>query len=183
MTKTTLNVLFKKIQKDDKKEVLKFEYKGKDKEESDKGVQAPVSLYGLSGEMVNLKVGETSWVTAEFSSLNKDSKKVTLDFALKGDSEDKALELYKVAGYNVQITIEPSQADLTEELPAAKDEKPHQGIDYEVDLTTGQATAKSKLEEQPKKEGSQEINEEVKKAEPEQVINDPDALPDDDLPF
>ena len=123
--KTELNVFFKMQQKDDKKEVLKFEIKGNDTE------NAANALYPLAGSIVvfsieNCKAGET---TAEFMNLQKDSKKTTLKFAIKGDSQEKAQELYKFAGNNVKLSIQPSQMSIDEFYG---DEDDHEGIPYQV---------------------------------------------------
>jgi hypothetical protein len=120
-----LNVFFKMQQKDDKKEILKFEIKGSDSEKKSN------ELYGLAGSIIVFKIegcaaGE---VTAEFMNIQRDSKKTTLKFAIKGDSEEKAQELYKYAGQNVKIEINPSQMTLDEFYGEEGDE----GIEYTVD--------------------------------------------------
>lgn len=135
MAKVELNVLFKKMQRDDKKEVLKFEVKG-DTE------QKTAMLYELAGNIVNFEIDgcEAGMITAEFAKINRDSKKTVLDFNLKGDSEEKALKLYEFAGHNVTLMVEPSQMsleDFYEETDQDPDEDPHEGIDYTVDVTTG----------------------------------------------
>lgn len=167
-----LMVLFKKMQRDDKKDVLKFEYRGgkddpKDEKGNPKKITLPQSVYAMVGEMVNIEIEGTGCgpVTAELSKANKDSKKVTLDLNLKGDSEDKALELYRKAGQNVTLTIEPSQASLLDEEQA----DPHEGIEYAVDMADGSVTVKNEYEEHYQTE--------------EELAGD-DGLPDDDeLPF
>jgi hypothetical protein len=120
-----MNVFFKMQQKDDKKEVLKFEIKGSDSEKKSN------SLYELAGSIIVFKIegcaaGE---VTAEFMNIQRDSKKTTLKFAIKGDSEEKAQELYKYAGQNVKIEVNPSQMTLDEFYGEEGDE----GIEYPVD--------------------------------------------------
>lgn len=146
MSKTTIDVLFKKQQKDDKKEILQFEYRP---DEND-GQEAAVVIYNLSGQMINfhIKESEAGWSTAEFAKLNKDSNKSTMNFALKGDSEAKAIMLYKHAGHHVTLSIEPAQADLTEQLDEKKDD--HEGIEYTTDLS-GVVNIQSKLEKAPDK--------------------------------
>lgn len=114
-------------QKDDKKEVLKFEIKGND------GENSANELYPLAGSIIvfsieGCKAGET---TAEFMNIQRDSKKTTLKFAIKGDSEEKAQELYKFAGCNVKMVIQPSQMSLEEFYDEDSDE--HEGIEYTVD--------------------------------------------------
>jgi hypothetical protein len=125
MSKTELNVFFKMQQKDDKKEILKFEIKGNDDENSAN------ALYPLAGSIVvfnieGCKAGET---TAEFMNIQRDSKKTSLKFAIKGDSEDKAQELYKYAGRNVKLSVQPSQMSLEEFY----DEDLHEGIEYKIE--------------------------------------------------
>lgn len=133
MAKTELNVLFKKMQRDDKKEVLKFEIKG-DSE------QASNVLYELAGDIVNFEIVgcDTGPVTAEFAKINRDSKKTVLDFSLKGDREEKALMIYKYAGHNVTLIIEPSQMsleDFHDEDNSEKEEpNDHEGVEYSVNL-------------------------------------------------
>lgn len=149
MAKTTLSVLFKKQQRDDKKEVLKFEFKGSDDSNSNEK-PLPDSLFLLAGELVIIELPNTDIgpISAEFAKLNKDSKKTTLDFNLKGDSEEKALKTYQYAGYHVTLSIEPAQADLTEQLDEKKDD--HEGIEYTTDLS-GVVNIQSKLEKAPDK--------------------------------
>jgi hypothetical protein len=113
-------------QKDDKKEILKFEIKGSDSEKKSN------ALYELAGSIIVFKIegcaaGE---VTAEFMNIQRDSKKTALKFAIKGDSEEKAQELYKFAGQNVKIDVNPSQMTIDEYYGDADD---HEGIEYKVD--------------------------------------------------
>lgn len=123
MTKVELNVFFKMQQKDDKKEVLKFEIKGNDEENSTK------DLHLWAGNIVSFSIdgcdaGET---TAEFMNIQRDSKKTAIKFAIKGDSEEKAQELYKFAGRNVKLAVQPSQMSIEEF------NEQHEGIEYSVD--------------------------------------------------
>lgn len=116
--KTTINVLFKSMQKDDKKEVLKFEIKGSE------DVDGEANLFDISGSIVVLSikgcvVGD---ITAEFISIQRDSKKTAVKFGLKGDSEERANQLYKFAGRNVELTVAPSQMSIDEF------EESHQGV-------------------------------------------------------
>ncbi|MEJ9151033.1 hypothetical protein [Bacillus smithii] len=123
MSKTELNVFFKMQQKDDKKEVLKFEIKGND------GENAANALYPLAGSIIifNIEGCEAGETTAEFMNLQKDSKKTTMKFAIKGDSEEKAQELYKFAGRNVKLSVQPSQMSIEEFY-----EENHEGVEYTV---------------------------------------------------
>jgi hypothetical protein len=124
MSKTKLNVFFKMQQKDDKKEVLKFEIKGQED-----GEESTSSLYSLAGSIILFEIegcaaGETS---AEFMTVQRDSKKTSMKFAIKGDSEKKAQELYKYAGRNVNLSIQPSQMSIEEFYEGPE------GIEYQVD--------------------------------------------------
>src|SRR5690606_7165854 len=107
-----------------KKEVLKFEIKGEDTENT------TAALYQLAGSIVifeieNCMAGET---TAEFMNIQRDSKKTTMKFAIKGDSEKKAQELYKFAGRNVKLTVQPSQMSIEEFY----EQDDHEGVEYQV---------------------------------------------------
>lgn len=70
MSKIELNVLFKKIQKDGKKEVLEFHIQGNTLPSSQELVQ-------MAGNIVVLEVLESKAGTfpAEFKSIQRDSKK------------------------------------------------------------------------------------------------------------
>jgi hypothetical protein len=123
MSKIQLNVFFKMQKKDDKKEVLKFEIKGQED-----GNTATTGLYALAGSIILFEIegcaaGETS---AEFMNIQRDSKKITMKFAIKGDSEKKAQELYKYAGRNVNLFIQPSQMSIEESYEGPE------GIEYQV---------------------------------------------------
>jgi hypothetical protein len=107
--KTTLNVLFKKIQKDDKKEILEFHVQGDELPNSQE-------LIEMAGNIVVLEIkgNEAGKINAEYKSIQRDSKKTALKFNIKGDSEDKVIKLYKQAGGNVTLFIEPSQMSIDE---------------------------------------------------------------------
>lgn len=124
MSKTQLNVFFKMQQKDDKKEVLKFEIKGQEE-----GDESTTALYALAGSIILFEIegcaaGETS---AEFMNIQRDSKKTSMKFAIKGDSERKAQELYKYAGRNVNLSLQASQMSIEEFY------EDHEGLEYQVD--------------------------------------------------
>ncbi|MEC0239474.1 hypothetical protein P4H66_06340 [Paenibacillus dokdonensis] len=111
--KTNMNVLFKSMQKDDKKEILKFEIKGSE----DAGDE--MELFELSGSIVvlSLEVGGDDVcgdISAEFVSMQRDSKKTVMKFGIKGDKDDKAQQLYKFAGRNVTLGVAPSQMSIEE---------------------------------------------------------------------
>lgn len=122
MSAIKLNVLFKKIQKDDKKEVLEFHVQGD---------ELPFSqdLVKLAGSIVVLNVenSEAGEINVEFKSIQRDSKKTTLKFNVKGDSEEKVLKLYPLAGRSVNLHMNPSQMTIDEF------NEPHEGVEYKVD--------------------------------------------------
>ncbi|KNE19695.1 hypothetical protein [Virgibacillus pantothenticus] len=121
MSKINLSVLFKKMQKDDKKEILEFHVQGDELQHSDELVQ-------LAGNIALLEVknSEVDRITAEFKTLQRDSKKTVLKFNVKGDSE--IIKLYTLAGSHVDLLLEPSQMSIEE----FEDMDPHEGIDYSV---------------------------------------------------
>jgi len=121
MAKVELDVLFKKIQKDDKKEVLEFHILGDD-------VQYKAELIGMAGGIVIIEIGDVK-LSAECKSIQRDSKKVVLKFEAKGDSEEKTIQLYPKAGFNVKLSLEPSQMSLED---FNDDEENHEGIEYNV---------------------------------------------------
>jgi len=121
--KTTLNVLFKKIQKDDKKEVLLFHMMGDE-------LPHAQALVELAGGIVVMDIEgcDAGEIMAEFASLQRDSKKTALKFNVKGDSEEKAIELYPFAGRNVTLNLQASQMSIDDYYG----EEPHDGIEYRV---------------------------------------------------
>lgn len=121
MTKVELNVLFKKIQKDDKKEVLEFHILGDE-------IEYKTELMGMAGGIAVLGIGDIKF-SAEFKSIQRDSKKITMKFEVKGDSDEKIVKLYPKAGYNVDLSLEASQMSLDEFY----DGDGHEGIEYNVD--------------------------------------------------
>jgi hypothetical protein len=121
MSKAELNVLFKKIQKDDKKEVLEFHVQGDELPYSDELVEMAGSIVVL-----NIPKSEAGNINTEFKSIQRDSKKTVLKFNVKGDSDEKMNKLYPHAGRTVSLTIEPSQMSLEEF-------NDHQGVEYTVD--------------------------------------------------
>ncbi|UOQ85679.1 hypothetical protein [Gracilibacillus salinarum] len=121
MSKVDLNVLFKKIQKDDKKEVLEFHVQGDELEHSDE-------LVNMAGNIavIGVENSEVDDLPAEFKSIQRDSKKTVLKFNVKGDSQGKVLKLYEYAGRSVVLLLEPSQMSIEEF------EEAHEGLEYKV---------------------------------------------------
>lgn len=115
-----LNVLFKKMQKDDKKEVLEFHILGDEP-------KFQTELIGMAGGIATLDV-EGIKLSAEFKTIQRDSKKIALKFEAKGDSESEIVKLYPKAGYNVNLILEPSQMSI-DEFHEGSD---HEGIEYGV---------------------------------------------------
>ncbi|MGG3798961.1 hypothetical protein [Metabacillus fastidiosus] len=117
-----LNVLFKKIQKDDKKEVLMFHVQGDDLPHADELLKMPGSI-----TMLNMEEAEVGEIGAEFVSIQRDHKKTVLKFHIKRDTESKVNKLYPFAGSNVSITLQPSQMSIEEFY------EEREGIEYTVD--------------------------------------------------
>lgn len=157
-----INVLFKSMQKDDKKEVLKFEIKGNEDGAAEEG------LFKLSGSIVilSMEVGGDDVcgeLTAEFISMQRDSKKTVMKFGIKGDSEDKAQMLYKFAGRNVELSVKPSQMTVEEFY----EEDEHEGLKYNVD-----------------KDGTVNVNKDQLSIEDVNKEDDkPKPIDEDELPF
>jgi hypothetical protein len=106
MTNIQLNVLFKKMQKDDKKEVLMFHVMSDELPHADELLKMP-------GTIAVLKIEEEIGVGAEFVSIQRDNKKTVLKFNVKRDAKDVS-KLYKYAGSNVDLTLQPSQMSIDE---------------------------------------------------------------------
>ncbi|MEB8552178.1 hypothetical protein P4G69_09305 [Bacillus cereus] len=137
MTKIQLNVLFKKMQKDDKKEVLMFHVLSDELPHADELLKMPGTIVHLTVEKSDVEA-----IGAEFVSIQRDSKKTVLKFNVKGDTKDKINKLYPFAGENVSITLEPSQMSIDEFY-----EEPHEGVEYSVnpDGTTEVAPGQLKI--------------------------------------
>lgn len=119
MAKIELDVLFKKLQKDDKKEILEFHI-------IDDEVPHATELIEMAGNMAALEIGEHEKLNAEFKKIQRDSKKTVLQFEPKGDNQDKLIKLYKVAGSHVKLTLEASQMSIED----FEDKDP--GLSYNV---------------------------------------------------
>ncbi|PEP67300.1 hypothetical protein CN574_03760 [Bacillus toyonensis] len=109
MTKIQLNVLFKKMQKDDKKEVLMFHVLSDELPHADELLKMPGTIVHLTVEKSDVEP-----IGAEFVSIQRDSKKTVLKFNVKGDTKDKINKFYPFAGENVSIILEPSQMSIDE---------------------------------------------------------------------
>lgn len=123
MTVAKLNVLFKKIQKDDKKEVLLFHVQGDELPHANELLKMPGSI-----TMINVEESEAGEIGAEFVSIQRDDKKTVLKFHIKRDTNGVVNKFYPFAGSNVSISLQPSQMSIDEFY-----EDDHEGIEYSVD--------------------------------------------------
>lgn len=118
-----INVLFKKMQKDDKKEILMFHIL------SDETKYA-ADLLRLTGKMTILTVTadntEYEPIQAEFVNLQRDNKKTVLKFNVATEDEDRVNALYPAAGTNIDLLIQPQQMTI-DDVPV------DDGLQYEVD--------------------------------------------------
>ena len=123
MSEKKLNVLFKKMQKDDKKEVLEFHVVGST-------LPHTAEINEMAGNMVILNVTQSGAGSfpAEFAKFQRDSKKTVLQFKVKGDSEEKSTKLYMHAGSNVELLMKPSQMSIDDYY-----ESEHEGVEYKVE--------------------------------------------------
>ncbi|WP_242694655.1 hypothetical protein [Pseudogracilibacillus auburnensis] len=120
MSKIELDVLFKKMQKDDKKEVLEFHILGDE-------IPYKSELISMAGAIAIINIEDIK-LSAEFKSIQRDSKKVVLKFEAKGDSEDEIIKLYPKAGFNVKLFLKPSQMSIDEFYEGEQDP----GLEYNV---------------------------------------------------
>ena len=120
MTKINLNVLFKKMQKDDKKDVMEFHIVGE-------SVPHFTEMKNMMKNMVVLNIEEQGDFPAEFTKLQVDTKKTVLLFKPKGDNDELLSQLFPIAGSNVSLTMEPSQMDIEDF------EEQHEGVKVQLD--------------------------------------------------
>lgn len=117
-----IDVLFKKMQKDDKKEILMFHILT---DESKHAAQ----LLKLTGKMTILTLsddeGEYEPIQAEFVNLQRDNKKTVLKFNVATEDEDRVNALYPAAGTHVKLLIQPQQMSI-DDVPI------NDGVKYEV---------------------------------------------------
>ncbi|GIO22445.1 hypothetical protein [Oceanobacillus sp. J11TS1] len=169
MAKVELSVLFKKIQKDDKKEVLEFHVQGEE-------LPSSQELVNMAGGMAHLTLQvdkqDIENFPAEYKNIQRDSKKTKLLFNIKGDTEDKVIKLYPFAGHNVTLFVEPSQMSVED----FENENTHKGMPYQVEKDgTVQVEGQVSMDDIP---NENEDSEELK--EKEETISD-DELPDFDI--
>lgn len=123
MTNIKLNVLFKKMQKDDKKEVLMFHVLSDELPHADELLKMPGTI-----ALITVEESGDEALGAEFVSIQRDNKKTVLKFNVKRDAEGKINKLYPFAGGNVSLILQPSQITIEEFY-----EDDHEGIEYNVD--------------------------------------------------
>ncbi|MGG2113993.1 hypothetical protein ABFY60_26790 [Lysinibacillus pakistanensis] len=118
-----INVLFKKMQKDDKKEVLVFHIL------TDETKHA-ADLLKLTGKMTILTISDDEGpyepIQAEFVNLQRDNKKTVLKFNVATEDVDRVNAIYPAAGTNISLLIQPQQMSMDD----LEDE--HEGNPYEV---------------------------------------------------
>jgi len=136
MTNIKLNVLFKKMQKDDKKEVLMFHVLSDELPHADELLKMPGTITLLTVEESKIEA-----IGAEFVSIQRDNKKTVLKFNIKRDGEGKVNQLYPYAGGNVSLILQPSQMSIEEFY-----EEPHEGIEYNVDEDGSVSVAPGQLD-------------------------------------
>lgn len=126
-------------------------------------------------------------VSAELAKANNDGKKVVLDLNLKGDNADKAAGIFLMAGSDVTLHIEPAQTSL---LEGDKPKNDHEGVEYAVDVTTGnvlsyndrkKAEKEAAAVEEPGKKEEVEFSETNKDEFGDE--DDLEPVADDDVPF
>lgn len=141
MSKIQLNVLFKKMQKDDKKEVLLFHVVSDELPHADELLKLPGTI-----TLITVEESETEAIGAEFASIQRDDKKTVLKFNVKRDTDGKLPKLYPFAGGNVSLILEPSQMSIDEFY-----EEPHDGVSYTIDKdgTASVPEGQLKLVEKP----------------------------------
>jgi hypothetical protein len=123
MSTIKLNVLFKKMQKDDKKEVLMFHVVSDELPHADDLLKMPGSIV-----LLTVEESEVKEIGAEFVSIQRDNKKTVLKMNIKRDTEGKVNYLYPHTGNNVSLILQPSQMTIDEFY-----EDDHEGIKYNVD--------------------------------------------------
>lgn len=122
MSKFELKVLFKKMQKDDKKEVLMFHVQGDELPHANELLKMPGTI-----TLLTVEGSEAGEIGAEFVSIQRDNKKTVLKFAIKRDVDGKVNKLYPFAGANVNLTLQQSQISIDEFY-----EDNHEGVKYNV---------------------------------------------------
>lgn len=117
-----INVLFKKMQKDDKKEILMFHILADE-------TKFAAELLRLTGKMTILTLSvegaDYEPIQAEFVNIQRDSKKTVLKFNVATEDEERVNAIYPAAGTTVDLIIQPQQMTID-------DVQPDKGIEYSV---------------------------------------------------
>jgi hypothetical protein len=153
MTNIKLNVLFKKMQKDDKKEVLMFHVLSDELPHADELLKMPGTIALITVEEVDVEP-----IGAEFVSIQRDNKKTVLKFNVKRDVEGKVNKLYPFAGSNVSLVLQPSQISIEEFY-----EDDHEGVEYKVDTDGSVSMNQLSIDEEEDFEDFEEVED---KSEP-----------------
>lgn len=130
MPTITLDVLFKKIQKDDKKEVLEMHI-------LDDGIKDEGELLAMAGKMVVLQVNDIQEIPVEFKGHQKDSKKSVMKFQVRGNFEEAIIEMYKAAGKHATVYLAESQLSIEDVIES---EEAGEGLDTfgAIEIADGQ---------------------------------------------
>lgn len=123
MTTIKLNVLFKKMQKDDKKEVLMFHVLSDELPHADELLKMPGTIALLTVEDSDIES-----LGAEFVSIQRDNKKTVLKFNVKSDAKETVGKLYPFAGSNINLTLQQSQLSIDEFFEGVDE-----GIEYSIE--------------------------------------------------
>jgi len=105
---TTINALFNKHTRDSKKESMTFYVKGSAEEMPE--------LQQLHRSVVILRIKDVdAHVVGEFKKLNRDDKKTTLEFEIKGGTSlESSGKFFEVSGTDVELSLEGTGEDVEE---------------------------------------------------------------------
>ncbi|WP_028562309.1 hypothetical protein [Paenibacillus pinihumi] len=133
----TIKAHFNKQVRDSKKELVQFYVKGEDENSQ--------ALNNLVREIVEVSVNGLDSLTAHFIKKSQDAKKTVLDFVINGGASNKhSYEFYKLAGTDIELSIELS--DVEPEEFEERQEKYREGLkgkinqDGTVDVDENQMT-------------------------------------------
>lgn len=143
-----LDVLFKKHQKDDKKEVLEMHI-------LDDGIKNEGELLAMAGKMVVLQVNDIQEIPVEFKGHQKDSKKTVMKFQVRGNFEEATTQIYLASGKHATVYLAESQLSIEDVVDA---EEAGEDLDTfgAIAIDDGQMT--------------------IEEVELEEVVEDPQAL-------
>lgn len=127
-----LHVLFNKMQKDSKKEVIEFHF-------TEEKLPQAQRLMEMAGESTFVEIDGHRLAT-KFTKLQKDSKKTVLQFEIDDDKPDAMFYFYSTVGGKIDILLEPAQMSTDEIVQKEQ----HRGLMYnlhnsgEVEVLEGQ---------------------------------------------